>query len=162
WDTGPGKPTAALPGHRRAVSSIAFSPDGRTLAAGTRDAADLDKPGEVILWDLSTRRVRTILRGHDSGVLSVAFSPDGRPVASSGNRAIFFWNVADGRERRRINAPSVGTIFRVGFSPDGTTLAAAGGLRRIGLFDVATGRQRGDLLQGHTASLRCVVFSPDG
>ena len=58
---------------------LAFSPDGRTLAASSY----LDH--EILLWDLAAGRERARLRGHGSPVLSLAFAPDGRSLASGGH-----------------------------------------------------------------------------
>ena len=68
--------TPAMTGHQEGVSSVAFSPDGKTLASGSDDKT-------IILWDLATGQLRgTPLSGHTRWVNSVAFSPDGKILAS--------------------------------------------------------------------------------
>jgi WD40 repeat protein len=71
--------TGSLTGHTADVGSVAFSPDGRTLATGSGDYT-------VILWDLSDparpHRVGDALTGHTATVDSVTFSPDGRTLGA--------------------------------------------------------------------------------
>src|SRR5262245_61994424 len=76
------------------VLSVAWSPDGKLLAAGTY-------PGTVILWEMPRGRERASLHGHGPAVYSVAFSPDGTTLASGGaDGTVRLWDPATGKERR--------------------------------------------------------------
>ena len=74
-----------LEGHRRAVKSVCFSPDGRRLASGSYDMT-------VRLWDVETGTSVRTLEGHNAEGNSVCFSPDGRWLASSSkDRTVRMW-----------------------------------------------------------------------
>jgi RNA polymerase sigma factor (sigma-70 family) len=75
WDLASGQQVRALNGHAGWVMSLAFSPDGRTLAAGNWR--------NVRLWEVSTGQERRRLEGHEGDVTALAFSPDGRTLTSA-------------------------------------------------------------------------------
>ena len=81
---------ALLTGHTDWVYSVVFSPDGNTIASGSRDST-------VRLWDARTGTLIHTLTGHKSVVFSVAFSPDGNTLASGGgDDTVRLWDARTG------------------------------------------------------------------
>ena len=73
------------------IFSVAFSPDGTSLASASFD-------NTVLLWDVSTGQPKTTLEGHTDRVLSVAFSPDGSTLASASlDGTVLLWDVSTGQ-----------------------------------------------------------------
>ncbi len=139
------------------VRSVAFSPKGTLLAAGSAD-------GTIRLWNASSRQPSgPPLAGHTGAVNGLAFSPDGRLLASGSNDGtVRLWDVA----KRRLLAPSLMhqgvAVTSVAFSPDGTFLAAGDSAGSIQLWDVAGRRPLGPLPQSGIWYVYDVAFSPDG
>jgi WD40 repeat protein len=143
-----------LAGHSNSVNSVAFSPDGRTLATTSGD-------NSIKLWDAQSRKELTHLTGHGSTVLSVAFSPDGRTLASaSEDKSVKLWDVQSRKELATLTGH--GSFVRsVAFSLDGRTLASASDDKSVKLWD-AQSRKELATLTGHGSYVRSVAFSPDG
>ena len=128
------------------VTSVAFSPDGKTLAAGYGVVGGV---GGVVLWDAAARKrlADEPLAVKEGDVSSVAFSPDGKTLAAGyggvggGGGGVVLWDAA---ARKRLAedplAVKEGDVTSVAFSPDGKTLAAGygvgGGGGGVVLWDV--------------------------
>jgi len=108
-------------GHGEVIRSLAFSPDGATLASAGGNNEDFD----IRLWDVNTGQLLHILQGHTSIVWGVAFSPDSTLIASaSSDRTVKIWDWSAGTLLHTLDLPS--EIVSVEFSPDGQTLAVGG------------------------------------
>lgn len=151
------------------VTALAFSPDGRRLAAA-------DAGATVNVWDTTApalaRRDGVSSTGHANYITALAFAPDGKSVATAGrDRTTMFWSLADDAA-----PPSAGPPLRSGpcavrtlaFSPLSWTrrlLATAGTDPQAVLWDLddpALPTRIGPPLAGQTGQLFSVAFSPDG
>jgi WD40 repeat protein/energy-coupling factor transporter ATP-binding protein EcfA2 len=142
-----------LEGHKDFVTSVNFSPDGKTLVSVSRD-------NTIKLWNVETGEEIRTLKGHD-GVQSVNFSPDGKTLVSgSWDNTIKLWNVETGEEIRTLKGHD-NSVNSVNFSPDGKTLVSGSGDKTIKLWNVETGEEI-RTLKGHDNSVNSVNFSPDG
>ena len=147
-------------GHTDSVSSVAFSPDGQTLASTSWD-------GTIRLWDPHTAQLKSLIIGHRDIVNSIVFSPDAQTLASaSRDKTAKLWDPDTGQLKKTLTEHtgfSAAGFQSVAFSPDGQTLAAGGDYSDtvIRLWDIHN-EQNIRTLTGHTTRIMSIVFSPDG
>ena len=148
-----------LVGHTQPVYDLAFSPDGRLIAAWSDDHY-------TRLWNrASGQEVKRL--DHTSKVNGVAFSPDGRVVATASGDGIRVWDVASGRDTKRsyrdVNFSSI--MVSVAFSPDGQLIASTSKAGEfdsaVTLWDAVSGKKVKTLATSKMTTTG-VTFSPDG
>lgn len=132
--------TVALAADLPGVYTLAFSPDGKTLATGSGSLGG--QVAALRLWDTTTGKEIRPLVAHPGAATTIGVSPDGKLVASCSTteRIVRIWDVAGGREVRRLEGHEAG-VDEVQFSPDGRLLASATREPAIIIWDVASGRR---------------------
>jgi WD40 repeat protein len=145
-----------------AIISVAFSPDGKLLAAGSVNQLTL-------VWEVETGKLLHKLKGHLNLVFAVAFSPDGKRLASgSWSGQTLVWDLETGeliqdlRSKRGIGEhSSKPNINQIVFSKDGKKIATASFDGSVRIFSTETWEEEQALLEHHDM-LFTLAFSPDG
>jgi hypothetical protein len=152
WDLDKRRDVVCLESASHGYRCVAFSPDGRTLATGSFD-------GIVTLFDTINWKPR-VEESQGSPINALAFLPDGATVvAGDWDGRIRFYN-RDGKiDRPDLQYPD--RVYTLSASADGSTLAAAGKLDQILVYDLTSGRLKASLA-GHNHHISWLEFSPDG
>src|SRR5262249_45562331 len=128
WDTTTWQQCATLVGHTASVGALAFSPDGRFLAACA----------EVTLWvwDVASRTAVVRHKISERHFQDVAFSPDGRFLAfARGDATVALWDTTDWKEVAAYDW-EIGPMYSIAFAPDGMRAAGGSGKGKIVVWDI--------------------------
>jgi WD40 repeat protein/serine/threonine protein kinase len=132
--------------------SVAFSPDGKLLAAGCWGSHS------VRVWDrASGKQVAQLNPGYG---YRVQFSPDGTLLAAASDNTVQLWDVATWQNAGALSGHTAG-ILSFAFAPDGQTLAVGTADGTLCVWDLAQKRKIASN-RGHTSNVEFVAFSPDG
>ena len=174
WNAATGEPIGSFSGHEGNIEALALSPDGLWVAS-SHEPAEVTRwrngrgpyppkmPGAVKVWDAKTGAVRRTIDLATTPYQAV-FSHDGASLATaqaafSDAGSVKLWDLATGERRWDAKAEGSETLL---FSPDGSTLAAAGGSQGITLLDARTGRALSRLTGQDRGIFGGIAFSPDG
>ncbi len=161
WDLTSFQELRTLAGHEKRyprlplLTSVAFSPDGKTVASG--DGAT------IYLWDVATGEERGRLQGHRGPVHFVGF-PGGRRLASAGwDHTVRLWDLTTDKEILAREGLE-GAIHDLAFAPDGRFVATADENAMVRVWDVITAREvrRFQQIPKHLARATSLEYAPDG
>lgn len=150
------------------VNSLAFSPDGATLAAGVclyrEEALSLCSQNEIDFWQVASGKpLAQLPTQHSNTILSLAYSADGRILASGGgDAAIYLYDIESGNT---LGLPLIGLggpVTSLAFSPDGSKLASGSSKSMLALWNVDSAQLIGDPIAGMKSAITALAFSPDG
>jgi WD40 repeat protein len=159
------KPLTRISGPRGRVDGMAFSPDGKYLAASLSGGPSGEKriPGDVRIWEVATGQEVRAFKGPTSDVTAVAFSPDGSRLAAacSVEMAVLVWDVKTGEQTLRL-AGNRDWLAAMAYSANGERIASVGGDVRI--WDVQSAKELRALsdVAPPGGRVTSVAFSPDG
>jgi WD40 repeat protein len=153
WDTASGQEPRPLEGQNGPLATVAFSPDGKTLAWAGWDKV-------VKLWDIAAGKEVGVLRGHTAMIRQLAFRPDGRQLATaSEDGSVKVWNVAAAEELFTLRGHTA-DVYCVAYHRDGERLVSGGIDQMIRIWDARSGQEARTLNQ--SAPVRSVACSSDG
>lgn len=148
------KPPQTLYGHKDAVITVAFSPDGNRLVTASLD-------GTSKVWEVDPKTSHYTVNAPNEKITSIAFSPkDNRLVTGSDDWTATIIDVETNKELLRLGTPKDFKAFAV-LSPDGKHLASSHPNGTVRIFDVATGNIKHSF-PAYKSQVTDIAFSPDG
>jgi len=139
-----------------AIAAVAFSPDGRLLAAA--------RHRDVLLLDVASGKIEQTLTGAENAINAIAFSPDGRRLAAAEGLPsitghVRVWTI--GEKESGVLTGHTDSIYAIAFNPAGDRLVTAAYDKLLIVWDAASGKEL-HTLKHHTAAVFGAAFSPDG
>ncbi|HEV2705299.1 MAG TPA: hypothetical protein VGV59_05205 [Pyrinomonadaceae bacterium] len=148
-----------LEAHDEVVTSVAYSPDGRSIVTASVD-------GKVVIWDAVSRRETASLNwgAHPvKSVTSIAYSPDGRWLAvAAGDNTVRLWDRNAPQKEASILRGAKASLYAIAFAPDGRRLAAGGADQNILVWNLDAQAAAPIMLKANQDTVHAVAFSPDG
>ncbi|MHC5537054.1 WD40 repeat domain-containing protein [Singulisphaera rosea] len=141
-------------GHRREITAVVFSPDGKDLAT-----ADAD--GVVKRWDVAEGTLRATYQDGMGLIRALRFVDGGMTLVSAGDEAIFVFRDLKSGQASHVPSGHTAEVSRLVLSPDGKILASSGMDGTVRLWDVRS-RSLRSCLKDHSMGVRALSFSLDG
>jgi len=167
WDPATGKHVRDLEDLQNGINHAAFAPDGKRLVV-------MEGGSNVRVFDPQTGKEMPALPAGNAGIYALAFAPDGKTLAiGHGDNTIQLFDLESAKELHKLTGyqgqhgqmniyqQHHGLGSSIAFSPDATTVAAAGG-GMVRLWSVATGKEILPIQDGHASAVHSVAVAPDG
>lgn len=134
--------------------NMAFTPDGKTLAAAGTDYQQQEPIFSVKFWDVASgKESRKIELPRGASVSGVAIAPGGKILAYGTGDVVHLCDAETGKELRQLKVAD-GGILALAFSPDTKTLVVRGRNQRVRLWETATGKEHQQLSDAEPAQRR--------
>ncbi len=163
WDLKTRKVKAHFGGLKERAWTVAFSPDGKRIAAASGSYGKPGEPGEVKVWEVATQKELLDLKGIEAACMCAAWSPDGKHLAvgtRDGLAKLYDGVTGDVKHVLKGHKPDASVRYAC-FSPDGKHVATAGSDASVRVWRTNTGAQVAQL-EAQASGANCVDWSSDG